>query len=98
MLLVTLADERPWADRGSSHRLLLARRGQRTLTLTEEPLSQVIHRTPSPLRSGEALPGQVCEVINGPQARARLRSCGRAAAHRVGRSYPQCNRRPDCVE
>src|SRR6185437_7870476 len=44
MLLVTLADERPWADRGSSHRLLLARRGQRTLTLTEEPLSQVIHR------------------------------------------------------
>jgi hypothetical protein len=31
MMLVTLADERPWADRGGGHRLLLTRRGQRSV-------------------------------------------------------------------
>src|SRR5690348_2120190 len=30
MMLGTLADERPWADRGSGHRFLLTRRGQRS--------------------------------------------------------------------
>ena len=79
MLLVTLADKRPWADRGGSHRLLLTRRGQRTPLLTEEPRRQVIHdgrpdrREPGPVRY------QGLDFPNGPGCHARPAGCRRGA-------------------
>src|ERR1700749_1558607 len=96
MFLVTLADKRKWADRGGSHRFLLARRGQRTLTLTEEPRKS--GDTPGRLHAGSRcsrrwarVPASGAAAFTAPVIVDR---CGRDRGRNDPRSRDHEQRRP----